>query len=671
MKKISLVLLFCISTNVFADTSKNDSLDDLSLEELMDIKIYSATKSYQRMEEIPANITVLTRKDIEKYNYTTLDELLKHIPGLFIIDDTEHFQIGSRGSLGSSFKLMINNNPISPLRVPRGAMSNRNFFATPVEAIDRIEIIKGPQAVTYGSNSMYGSINIITNDFNEKNIISLSKGNNGQSKVFARINHKQKDGGFTLNTSFYETDGISGDLEEVFKDPQFNLNPTANKSVDNLLENEYKTIDFSHRYKNLTTDITYSKTNYGIYYGDYLYRDGSNIDQEDKSLALTYEDDINDKLIYKINFIASEKDYKVDDIGTESTTVYGSSNYVYDKRKQLDAHMNYSFTNNFKILFGSTYKNIKESAEQTSEAYKAKQAHNYSLNETDLYTKLNYKFNEQFELSSGVRYSTKDSFTINRSAVNLTNNSILPTNLIVIKSKKDYLPEFSAVYHIDSNNHIKFLHGKANQLTYAGVDKYEEINSSEINYLYLSKNYQINSSVFYNKAENISLFTQTGTNQATTKNADRTTKGVEFSIIYKPNYNLEISTSITLQDTKQKIDNITENYEPDFSPKALGKFKISYLSDQTRYSLLFDYISKMKASINETTKQRIGKDSNHNITINTNVNHNINKNLSINFNINNLLDRDNRIPAGSTLTNFYNGAFTKSREFLVTLKYKF
>ena len=133
-KNLSILLLLLINTIIFADNVKQEeALDDLSLEELMNIKVYSATKSYQRIEEIPANITIITRKEIEKFNYTTLDELLKHVPGLFIIDDTEHFQIGSRGSLGSSFKLMINNNPISPLRNPRDGTSNRNYFATPIQ----------------------------------------------------------------------------------------------------------------------------------------------------------------------------------------------------------------------------------------------------------------------------------------------------------------------------------------------------------------------------------------------------------------------------------------------------------------------------------------------------------------------------------------------------------
>ena len=107
LKLILLVLI--LINNSLAQNTKQEQLDELSLEELMNIKIYSATKSYQRLEEIPANITILRRQDIQKYNYMSLDELLKHIPGLFLIDDTEHFQIGLRGSLGSSFKFMINN----------------------------------------------------------------------------------------------------------------------------------------------------------------------------------------------------------------------------------------------------------------------------------------------------------------------------------------------------------------------------------------------------------------------------------------------------------------------------------------------------------------------------------------------------------------------------------
>ncbi len=661
-KNLSILLLLLINTIIFADNVKQEeALDDLSLEELMNIKVYSATKSYQRIEEIPANITIITRKEIEKFNYTTLDELLKHVPGLFIIDDTEHFQIGSRGSLGSSFKLMINNNPISPLRNPRDGTSNRNYFATPIQSIDRIEIIKGPQAVTYGSNSMYGSINIITNDFNEKNIVSVGSGNNGQEQVFARVNHKNKNGGFTLNTSFYNTDGISGNLEDAFtKNYYTSRDVNAVKKLDGLLGNNYKTLDFSHRYKNLTTDITYSQTNYGFYL-EPSYRKNE-VEQIDKAIALTYEDDINNNLDYKINFINSIKDYAIDDMAMSYHNINGTNNYAENKRNQLDLHFNYKFNDKLKILLGVTYEGIEHNLNARYFTYSETKRF-YDFNTKDIYSKLHYTLSDQFEFNTGVRYSLRDSFDINY----YKNDNY---EMGIMDERTDYLPEFSAIYHINTNNHLKFLYGKAYQQTYYSLNKFEEIESSEINYIYLSRKYQINSSVFYNKSSNISLFKQANTNFPTSDNSTQETKGFEFAVTYKPSYNYQIASSITLQDTKSMYEDLI-SIEPDFSPTLLAKIDMSYLYDKTRYSLLVSYIDKMKASMNYTTFERYGIDSKNNIDITVNVQHKFNKKLSANLHISNLFDKENNIPAGSTLTDFYNGAFTQGRIGTLTMSYSF
>lgn len=656
-KKLSIILLL-INTIIFADDiKKEESLDDLSLEELMNIKVYSATKSYQRIEEIPANIIIITRKEIEKYNYTTLDELLKHVPGLFILDDTEHFQIGSRGSLGSSFQLMINNNPISPLRIPRGGTSNRNFFATPIKSIDRIEIIRGPQAVTYGSNSMYGSINIVTNDFNEKNIISAGAGNNGQQQTFARINHKNDNGGFTLNTSFYNTDGVKGNLEDAFtKEYYASRDENAVKSLDGLLGNQYKTLDFSHRYKNLTTDITYSQTNYG-FYAEPSY--GKNeVEQTEKAVALTYEDEINNRLDYKINFINSIKNYDINNIAISYSD---ANNHAEDKRNQLDLHLNYKINDKLKLLLGTTYEKIDSNLNAKYDSTNVRRFYNYDTK--DIYSKLNYTFSDKFEFNTGVRYSLRDSYDMNY----YENNSF---ESLTINERKDYLPEFSAIFHINENNHLKYLYGQAYQQTYYSLNNFEKIESNEINYIYLSNKYQINTSVFYNKSSNISLFTQENSSIPETDNSHQETKGLEFAITYKPNYNFQISPSITLQDTETKYEDST-SIEPTFSPSVLSKVNMSYLYGKTRYSLLITYVDKMHSAINYYTFENYGVDSKDYIDVTADLQHKFTKSLSANLHITNLLDRKNTIPAGSTLTDFYYGGFTLGRQGMLTINYTF
>ena len=190
-----------------------------------------------------------------------------------------------------------------------------------------------------------------------------------------------------------------------------------------------------------------------------------------------------------------------------------------------------------------------------------------NFNTKDIYSKLHYELSDEFEFNAGVRYSLIDSFNIKYHQ----NNKY---QIGVIDRRTDYLPEFSAIYHINTNNHLKILYGKAYQQTYYSLNKFEEIESSEINNIYLSRKYQINSSVFYNKSSNISLFKQEGNNIPTSDNSNQETKGFEFAITYKPTYNYQITSSITLQDTKSMYENRI-SIEPDFSPTILAKVDMS------------------------------------------------------------------------------------------------
>ena len=654
MKKIVIPFLFI--SNLFA----NESLDDLSLDELMNVKVYSATKDYRSIEEIPANIIVITRKDIEKYNYLTLDELIKNVPGLFIINDTEHFQIGSRGSSGSTFQLMLNNNPIFMQRVPYEISSNRNFFAIPVESIDRIEIVKGPQAVTYGSNSMYGSINVITNDFNEKNRISVTKGDNGQDKVFARINHSHENGGFTLNTNFYNTNGLSGDIKDSLKPEIYNKFPNSRKDVDGLTKNEYKTLDFSNRYKNLTTDIYYSNTNYGLFIFP-SYRDGTKVDQEEKALSLTYEDEINEKIDYKINYIFSKKRYAIDDLAIfEDTDIFATNLANYEKN-QIDAHINYKLNDYIKLLVGSSYEYLANDIKGLASI------RNYNVSTQDIYSKVHITPNEKYEFSLGARNIKRGSFDNNLKRDKNLDKIYEEMNIEHFSKIEKNLPELSAIYHINSNNHLKILYGKANQLTYQTMQDFENIESKEINYIYSSKNFSFNNSIFINKANNISLFSQSGGGQASSTKGSVESKGLEMALTYKPSYNFETSSSFTYQQSTNLKD---KESEPSFSPDFLAKVSASYIHEDTTYTMWINYISPMGANVNEETFEK-GEDSPHNITLNSNIHHKLSKNSSLNLQGLNLLDRNNKIPAGASLIDFHNGFFTQGRTFLLGYDYKF
>jgi iron complex outermembrane receptor protein len=139
-------------------------LEKLSLEELLEVKVVTG-KVAQRAAEVPAVITVIKADEIQARGYQSLADVLREVPGFYDISDLVSHDVGIRGinvgprSAGSLLKLMIDGEPVP--YIP----SDGNLFGpelVPIEAVDHIEIIRGPQSALYGANAFLGVINVIT-----------------------------------------------------------------------------------------------------------------------------------------------------------------------------------------------------------------------------------------------------------------------------------------------------------------------------------------------------------------------------------------------------------------------------------------------------------------------------------------------------------------------------
>jgi iron complex outermembrane receptor protein len=139
-------------------------LEKLSLEELLEVKVVTG-KVAQRAAEVPAVITVIKADEIQARGYQSLADVLREVPGFYDVSDLVSHDVGIRGinvgprSAGSLLKLMIDGEPVP--YIP----SDGNLFGpelVPIEAVDHIEIIRGPQSALYGANAFLGVINVIT-----------------------------------------------------------------------------------------------------------------------------------------------------------------------------------------------------------------------------------------------------------------------------------------------------------------------------------------------------------------------------------------------------------------------------------------------------------------------------------------------------------------------------
>jgi outer membrane receptor protein involved in Fe transport len=142
-----------------------DRLMGMDLEELLTIQVVTATKTKQSLEEAPSIIAVITAKDIRRRGYRTVGEALRHQPGVAVINDLVYWNVGIRGLYAGSnaasdtVKVMINGQPTA-FRSTSSALFGHDLI--PIEAVKRIEVVRGPASAVYGANALLGVVNIIT-----------------------------------------------------------------------------------------------------------------------------------------------------------------------------------------------------------------------------------------------------------------------------------------------------------------------------------------------------------------------------------------------------------------------------------------------------------------------------------------------------------------------------
>lgn len=149
-------------TNGFAQATSRD-LSELSIEELMAIKVTSVSRKEQRAADVAAAIFVITNADIRRSGMTTIPDLLRLAPGVDVAQiNSNKWAVSIRGFNGlHAHKLLV--------LVDGRSIYNRLFSGVFWDAldlmlddIDRIEVIRGPGAAMWGANAVNGVINIIT-----------------------------------------------------------------------------------------------------------------------------------------------------------------------------------------------------------------------------------------------------------------------------------------------------------------------------------------------------------------------------------------------------------------------------------------------------------------------------------------------------------------------------
>ncbi|MDX1974525.1 MAG: TonB-dependent receptor [Rickettsiales bacterium] len=140
-----------------------DALLNLSLEELTNIEVTSVSKKAEKASEAAAAIYVITQDDIHRSGLTNIPELLRMVPGLHVAQSGSHqWSVSSRGMSGQFADTLLVLIDGRTVYTPLYSGVYWDIQDTPLQDIERIEVIRGPGATLWGANAVNGVINIIT-----------------------------------------------------------------------------------------------------------------------------------------------------------------------------------------------------------------------------------------------------------------------------------------------------------------------------------------------------------------------------------------------------------------------------------------------------------------------------------------------------------------------------
>ncbi len=162
-----LVILFLLMS---ASTAFAEEKDVTKFEEI----VVTATRTEKEVETAPGIVNVVTKKEMETRNITTVDDALNTLPGVFnrrqSLTDTQssillHGIPDQKRTLILKDCVMLNN----------GYDGSVSFTGLSTENIEKIEVVQGPFSSLYGGNAMGGVVNIITK-MPEKREFTLESG---------------------------------------------------------------------------------------------------------------------------------------------------------------------------------------------------------------------------------------------------------------------------------------------------------------------------------------------------------------------------------------------------------------------------------------------------------------------------------------------------------------
>ncbi len=385
---VSCLSLCCLNT---ATAYEKVDTYQLSLEELMDIKVVSASRKAENQHLAPGAITIVTANEIQRYGARHLRDVIDRLVGTQVLGSHQDFHSKtSMRALNSSHHedtvlILLNGRPLR--QATDGGLNSDLYIGFPLKSIERIEVVRGPGSAIYGTNAMSGIVNIVTIDGKDridKVEADFSVGGHGynQAQVSGLIGKDDFSFNIEVNTLMADGDPVDGIIDSDLETGTYETGVRSH----NLFINA--------RNKNFTITAM-GMENHQDSASSAFQLPSNPIDLERFYFDVGYTHDFSDTWDLSFNYTLSEDtaQWQINEAAGDNFSDGRSEAYEIILRGNIDKDLN--------LLFGATHvKNVS--------SFDRGLPHNSRNSSVSAYTQIDYMTSDTQKLIAGLQWNDPD-----------------------------------------------------------------------------------------------------------------------------------------------------------------------------------------------------------------------------------------------------------------------
>ncbi|WAJ69730.1 TonB-dependent receptor plug domain-containing protein [Catenovulum adriaticum] len=291
-KRLSTQLLTAGLLSLSLGTVANaaEDLFSLPIEQLLQLKVASATLTNETMLTVPSSVAVYEAQDIQQIGLDSLDELLNFVTGIQSNASDRNslfkrtsFRGRSAGTGGREILILLNGQRVNS---EYSGNSDYTLPKIPLAIVEKVEIIKGTGSAIYGSNAFLGVINIITKSNNTPELhvaagnmgsveLSASGGTTiGKVNIHASAAYGKTDGDHYSNVKDSYNPDLTLDISDPNRHAEVILNISSGETALNIAYSEQKSEDYyvqghiSKGFNQTDTESLFSTLNHNFIWND-------------------------------------------------------------------------------------------------------------------------------------------------------------------------------------------------------------------------------------------------------------------------------------------------------------------------------------------------------------------------------------------------------------------